>query len=45
MPTSWTSVAAEDAFVAISAGRSLFRFDDLLDLAALLQRLEKHDEV
>lgn len=37
MLTSWTSLADEDAFGQASAGRSLFRIDDLLQLAALLE--------
>lgn len=37
MPTSWTSAADDDAFTAASAGRSYFRADDLMELAALLE--------
>lgn len=40
-PASWTSMAAPDPFVAISAGRSLFRVKDLLALASLLRELSK----
>ena len=36
MPTSWTSEADHDAFMAASAGRSYFRADDLMRLVALL---------
>jgi hypothetical protein len=36
MLASWTSLADEDAFAQVSAGRSWFRIDDLLKLAALL---------
>jgi hypothetical protein len=36
--TSYTDVAV-DPFVEIAAGRSHFRFDDLLQLAALLEQL------
>jgi hypothetical protein len=36
LPASWTDVEGPDAFVAISAGRSLFRPEDLLALADLL---------
>ena len=36
MLTSWTSLAGTDSFAAASAGRSWFRIDDLLKLAALL---------
>ena len=38
-PASWTSVAAPDPFVVVSAGRSLFRVKDLLALASLLREL------
>ena len=41
IPTAWTSVAEEDSFVRISAGRSFFRIEDLLALAALLRDLEQ----
>jgi uncharacterized protein DUF5372 len=33
IPLSWTNLAAEDPFVVLSAGRSWFRFEDLLELA------------
>jgi len=33
LPTSWTDVGAVDPFVAIAAGRSLFRVADLIELA------------
>jgi Family of unknown function (DUF5372) len=35
MPASWTSLGALDPFVALAAGRSLFRVADLLALAQL----------
>ncbi len=35
----WTSIAATDPFVRVSAGRSAFRVSDLLELAALLDGL------
>ena len=38
-PTRWTSVEAEDPFVVVSAGRSLFRVTDLIDLATLVMKL------
>jgi hypothetical protein len=38
LPAAWTSVASRDAFVEISAGRSHFRIEDLLQLAALIAR-------
>jgi hypothetical protein len=39
MPASWTSLGAVDAFVAISAGRSSLRVQDLLQLVAVVERL------
>lgn len=39
LPASWTDVEEPDAFVAIAAGRSLFRTEDLLALADLLDGL------
>ena len=41
MLVSWTSLALQDAFALASAGRSWFRVDDLLNLAALLQDAKK----
>lgn len=42
--TSWTSLAAADAFAQASGDRSWFRPDDLLRLAALLDELSTgHD--
>jgi hypothetical protein len=35
MPTAWTSASARIAFESISAGRSHFRAEDLLQLVAL----------
>jgi len=39
VPAGWTSVVPEDAFVAVAAGRSRFRVEDLVALAALVLRL------
>lgn len=39
MPRAWTSVRPCDPFVEVSAGRSPFRIQDLLELAALLRVL------
>jgi len=36
IPTCWTSLAAPDPFVVISAGRSWFRVEDLLALGRLI---------
>ena len=43
MPTAWTSVAPEDPFVKVAAGRSAFRVADLLALADLLDGLATED--
>jgi hypothetical protein len=37
--TSWTSVAPADPYVVLSAGRSLFRVEDLVALVELVRRL------
>jgi hypothetical protein len=39
VPATWTDVGALDVFVVVSAGRSLFRLEDLLALADLLDGL------
>ena len=39
LPASWTSVVPEDTFVTVAAGRSRFRVEDLVALAALVLRL------
>ena len=44
LPARWTSVLAPDPYVAIAAGRSYFRIEDLLDLAALLRTLREESE-
>jgi hypothetical protein len=36
VPHHWTDIAPTDPFVAVSAGRSLFRVEDLLGLARLI---------
>ncbi|MCB1947162.1 MAG: hypothetical protein KDF55_16695 [Thauera sp.] len=41
MLTSWTNLANDDLFRQVSAGRSWFRTDDLLALAALLADLRR----
>ena len=38
---SWTDAVAPDPVVAISAGRSPFRLQDLLELARLLAALQE----
>lgn len=39
LPAEWTDLVAEDPFVVLAAGRTPFRTDDLLELAALVDRL------
>lgn len=39
LPVQWTDVEADDATVAVGAGRAYFRYDDLSRLADLLTRL------
>lgn len=41
LATSWTDAADPDPFVTIAAGRSHFRIDDLLELAAVVATLRK----
>lgn len=40
IPASWTDVDAPDPYIVVSAGRALFRLQDLLLLADLVQRLQ-----
>ena len=39
LPARWTSVVPEDPFVVVAAGRSRFRVEDLVELAAAVRRL------
>jgi len=39
VPTAWTSIGAADPFVVVSAGRSPFRAQDLLELAELIEAM------
>jgi hypothetical protein len=39
LPVAWTDMAEISAFVMIAAGRSLFRFEELLELSRLLEQL------
>jgi hypothetical protein len=41
LPASWTDVPPPDPFVVIAAGRSAFRAADLVELAALVDRLQQ----
>jgi Family of unknown function (DUF5372) len=38
IPASWTTVLTADPFVVVAAGRCLFRYDDLLKLADLMEK-------
>lgn len=40
LPAAWTDVDGIDAFVALAAGRSLFRVEDLLTLVELVRKVE-----
>lgn len=40
-PAGWTDATPADPFVAVAAGRSPFRVEDLLALAGLLERLRQ----
>ena len=40
LPASWTSAGEEDAFRVMSAGRSAFRVEDLLELAEVVRGVE-----
>lgn len=41
LPAGWTDVEEPDAFLALSAGRSLFRVDDLLALSTVVEDLSQ----
>lgn len=41
LSAGWTSLGAEDPFVAVSAGRSAFRTVDLVELVGLIQGLQE----
>jgi hypothetical protein len=41
LSASWTSLAADDPFVAVSGGRSAFRVADLLELTVLMPQLRE----
>jgi Family of unknown function (DUF5372) len=40
IPACWTTVLPDDPFVALAAGRCLFRYDDLLKLADLVEKAQ-----
>ncbi len=39
IPSCWTTAAAPDPFVAVAAGRCLFRYEDLIKLVDLVEKL------
>ena len=41
IPASWTDLIAEDPFIGIAAGRSLFRLDDLLKLSEFIAAVQR----
>ncbi len=41
IPARWTSVIVDDPFVVISAGRSLYRLVDLLELTKLMRKRQR----
>ena len=45
LPASWTDITGEDPFVAVAAGRSPLRVEELLQLVDLLDRLRMSEEV
>ena len=40
LPTSWTDAGGVDRFVAVAAGRSLFRVAELIELARQIEGLK-----
>ena len=43
IPASWTSLAAEDPFVVVGAGRACLRVTDLIRLAEIIERLRQEE--
>ena len=39
IPACWTTVAAPDSFLEMADGRWFFRYEDLLQLVALVEKL------
>jgi len=39
IPACWTTVVAPDPFVAMAGGRCLFRYEDLIKLVELVEKL------
>jgi len=44
LPAQWTSVFPADPCVAVSAGRSPFRVQDLLELAQQIDRIRRRGD-
>ena len=40
IPLDWTDIEPQDPFLVVSAGRALFRVEDLLELARLVGELK-----
>jgi len=43
LPAAWTTAVPPDPFVVVADGRSAFRVQDLVELAALLKRLDEEN--
>jgi hypothetical protein len=41
VPLDWTDIGPKDPFVVVSAGRSLFRVEDLLGLVGLIAKINR----
>jgi hypothetical protein len=41
VPLNWTDIGTMDPFVAVSAGRALFRIEDLLGLVRLIEEIKR----
>ena len=41
IPLNWTSLATGDPFLIFAAGKSWFRFADLLELARLIREMQR----
>jgi len=39
LPACWTTVPVEDPFVAVAGGRCFFRYQDLIQLVELVEKL------
>lgn len=43
LPAAWTNTVPPDPFVVVAEGRSAFRVQDLVELAALLKQLDEEN--